>query len=70
MTDTIRSISIRYYKLPFRAKVAISHNLGLFNPEDSNLSDLERFKKVLKLAKERCLFFELLKEIEAYEHCS
>ena len=65
-----RTIAIRFYKLHFSDKVAISNKLGLTRKQHLDLSDLDRFKEVVKLAVETCLLYELLKEIEVYENCT
>lgn len=60
---SLRTLSIKYFKLTFSRKLAIAGGLSLFEEEDSKLPDHERFRRVLLRARERGLLVELEAEI-------
>lgn len=51
--DSIREVSVNFLKLTFSQKSAIAGGLDLFEEQDANLPDFERFRRVLVRAKER-----------------
>lgn len=63
--DTLRSISVRFFKLTLSQKSAIAGKLGLLEDEDINQPDFERFRRVFERARDRNLVAELGSEINA-----
>jgi len=63
--DTLRNISIRFFKLTLSQKSEISGKLGLIEDEDINQPDFERFRRVFLRAHERGLVEALDTEINA-----
>lgn len=61
--DTLRNISIRFFKLNLSQKSAIANKLGLLEDEDMNQPDFERFRRVLLRAQDRGLTTTLDDEI-------
>ena len=61
--DTLRNISIRFFKLTLSQKSEISGKLELIEDEDINQPDFERFRRVFLRAHERGLVEALDKEI-------
>lgn len=63
--DTLRDISVRFFKLSLSQKSAIAGRLGLLEEEDVNQPDFERFRRVFLRAKDRGLVEELDREVRA-----
>lgn len=63
--DTLRNISVRFYKLTLSQKSAIAGKLGLLEDEDLNQPDFERFRRVFLRARDRGLIEALEKEVNA-----
>lgn len=63
--DTLREISLRFFKLTLSQKVAIAGKLRLLENEDVNTPDFERFRRVFLRARERGLVDELDREVRA-----
>ena len=63
--NTLRNISVRFYKLTLSQKSAIAGKLGLFEEEDLNQPDFERFRNVFLRARDRGLIEALDKEVTA-----
>lgn len=63
--DTLRNISVRFFKLTLSQKSAIAGKLGLIEDEDLNQPDFERFRRVFLRARDRGLIEALDKEISA-----
>lgn len=63
--DTLRNISIRFFKLTLSQKSAIAGKLGLFEEEDLNQPDFERFRRVFERARDRSLIEALNEEVNA-----
>lgn len=63
--DTLRSISVRFFKLTFSQKSAIAGKLGLLEDEDLNQPDFVRFRRVFERARDRNLIGDLDTEITA-----
>ena len=61
---SLRTLSIKYFKLTFSKKLEIAGKLDLFEEEDTKLLDYERFRRVLLRARERGILSELESEIE------
>jgi hypothetical protein len=57
--DTLRDISIRFFKLTLSQKSAIAGKLNLLEEEDANQPDFERFRRVFVRARERGLVNDL-----------
>jgi GTPase-associated adaptor domain len=68
--DSFRSMSIRFFKLPYSKKLEISRELKLLRTEDMNTSktDFEMFKGVLERAKDQQLIPKLDEFIKVYEN--
>jgi len=62
---SLRTLSIRYFKLTFSKKLEIAGSLELFEEDDTKLPDHERFRRVLLRARERNLLDELKAAIDA-----
>lgn len=62
---SLRTLSIRYFKLTFSKKLEIAGSLDLFEEADTKLPDHERFRRVLLRARERNLLDELKAAIDA-----
>jgi len=61
--DTLRNISVRFFKLTLSQKSAIAGKLNLFDEsEDTNQPDFERFRRVFERARDRDLIEALDKE--------
>lgn len=63
--DTLREISVRFFKLTLSQKSAIAGRLGLLEEEDVNQPDFERFRRVFLRAKTRGLVEALDREVQA-----
>jgi hypothetical protein len=63
--DTLRNISVRFYKLTLSQKSAIAGKLELLEEEDLNQPDFERFRRVFLRARDRGLIEALDKEVNA-----
>lgn len=61
--NTLRDISIRFFKLNLSQKTAISKKLHLLEDEDANQPDFERFRRAVMRARERGLIAELDREV-------
>jgi hypothetical protein len=61
--DTLRDISIRFFKLTLSQKSAIAGKLNLLEEEDANQPDFERFRRVFLRARERGLVSDLDREV-------
>jgi 3',5'-cyclic AMP phosphodiesterase CpdA len=62
--DTLREVSVRFFKLSLSQKSAIAGKLGLLEEEDLNQPDFERFRRVFLRARERGLVEELDREVK------
>jgi hypothetical protein len=65
MSNKLREISIRFFKLTLSQKTAIAGKLDLFEDEDVNQPDFERFRRVFIRARDRGLIDVLDNEITA-----
>src|SRR5262249_4180667 len=63
--DTLRDISIRFFKLTLSQKSAIAGKLNLLEEEDANQPDFERFRRVFIRARDRGLVSDLDREVKA-----
>ena len=63
--DSLRDISVRFFKLSLSQKSAIAGKLGLLEDEDLNQPDFERFRRVFLRARERGLVSDLDREVRA-----
>lgn len=63
--DTLRNISVRFFKLTLSQKSAIAGKLGLLEDEDLNQPDFERFRRVFERALDRNLIKALDEEVSA-----
>ena len=63
--DTLRDISISFFKLSLSQKSAIAGKLGLLEEEDLNQPDFERFRRVFIRARERGVVEGLAHEVKA-----
>jgi hypothetical protein len=63
--DSLREISIRFFKLTLSQKSAIAGKLNLLEEEDSNQPDFERFRRVFLRARDRGLVADLDHEVQA-----
>lgn len=63
--DTLRNISVRFFKLTLSQKSAIAGKLGLLENEDLNQPDFERFRRVFVRARDRNLIEALDREVSA-----
>lgn len=61
--DTLRDISVRFFKLTLSQKSAIAGKLDLLEEEDANQPDFERFRRVFLRARERGLVEALDQEV-------
>jgi len=62
--DTLRDISVRFFKLTLSQKSAIAGKLNLLEEEDANQPDFERFRRVFVRARDRGLVGDLEREIK------
>jgi hypothetical protein len=62
--DTLRDISIRFFKLTLSQKSAIAGKLNLLEEEDANQPDFERFRRVFLRARDRGLVNDLDREVK------
>ncbi len=62
--DTLRDISIRFFKLTLSQKSAIAGKLNLLEEEDANQPDFERFRRVFLRARDRGLVKDLDREVK------
>ena len=65
MSNTLREVSVRFFKLTLSQKTAIAGKLGLFEDEDVNHPDFERYRRVFIRARDRGLVEQLDIEIAA-----
>lgn len=63
--NTLRDISVRFFKLTLSQKSAIAGKLGLLEEEDVNQPDFERYRRVFLRARDRGLVEELDREVSA-----
>ncbi|GJD97658.1 metallophosphoesterase [Methylobacterium iners] len=63
--DTLRDISVRFFKLSLSQKSAIAGKLELLEDEDLNQPDFERFRRVFARAQARGKVQELDQEVKA-----
>ena len=63
--DTLRNISIRFFRLSLSQKSAIAGKLELLEDEDTGQPDFERFRRVLVRARDRGLISDLDREINS-----
>jgi hypothetical protein len=63
--DTLRDISVRFFRLSLSKKSLVAGKLGLLEDEDVNQPDFERFRRVFLRARERGLIEQLDKEVRA-----
>ncbi len=63
--DTLRNISIRFFRLSLSQKSAIAGKLSLLEDDDTGQPDFERFRRVLIRARDRGLVEDLDREIKA-----
>ena len=61
--DTLRDISVRFFKLTLSQKSAIAGKLNLLEEEDANQPDFERFRRVFLRARDRGLVTDLDREV-------
>lgn len=61
---SLRTLSIKFFKLTFSQRLAIAGGLSLFEETDTKLPDHERFRRVLLRARDRHLLAELESEID------
>ena len=62
--DTLRDISIRFFKLTLSQKSEIAGKLNLLEEEDTNQPDFERFRRVFLRARDRGLVNDLDREVK------
>jgi hypothetical protein len=62
--DTLRDISIQFFRLTLSQKSAIAGKLDLMEEEDANQPDFERFRRVFLRARERGLVNDLDREVK------
>lgn len=65
--DSLRDISVRFFKLTLNQKSAIAGKLELLDDDDINQPNFERFRLVLIRARQKGLIEELDCEIKNYE---
>lgn len=63
--DSLRDISIRFFKLTLSQKAAIAGKLNLLEEEDANQPDFERFRRAFMRARDRGLVERLDREVKA-----
>ncbi len=63
--NTLRDLSLEFFKLTLSQKNAIAGKLGLLEEEDINQPDFERFLRVFLRARDRGLVAELGREVKA-----
>lgn len=63
--DTLRDISVRFFKLSLSQKLAIAGKLDLLEDQDINQPDFERFRRVFTRARDRGLVEQLDREVKA-----
>ena len=63
--DTLRDISVRFFKLSLSQKSAIAGKLGLLEDEDVDQPDFERFRRVFLRARARGLVEDLDRAVRA-----
>ncbi|EKO25323.1 hypothetical protein [Leptospira interrogans] len=61
--NSVRDITLNYFKLTFSRRLAIAEKFNLLREEDIDQPDYERFRRVLSRAKERSLLGEMDSEI-------
>ncbi|AVV48709.1 hypothetical protein [Leptospira santarosai] len=57
--NSVRDITLNYFKLTFSRRLAIAEKFNLLREEDIDQPDHERFRRVLLRAKGRNLFGEM-----------
>jgi hypothetical protein len=63
--DSVLDVSVQFFKLTLSQKSAIAGKLSLFEEEDLNQPDFEKFRRVLLRARERGLLDDLSREVKA-----
>lgn len=63
--DSLRDISVRFFRLTLSQKSAIAGKLKLLEEDDANQPDFERFRRAFIRARERELVEELDREVKA-----
>lgn len=66
--DTLRDLSIRFFKLTLSQKSAIAGKLALLEDEDMEKPDFERFRQVLIRARDRGQIDDLEREVKDVEN--
>ncbi|MCL8268745.1 MULTISPECIES: hypothetical protein [Leptospira] len=61
--NSVRDITLNYFKLTFSRRLAIAEKFNLLEEEGIDQPDHERFRRVLSRAKERSLLREIDSEI-------
>ncbi|WP_061235106.1 MULTISPECIES: hypothetical protein [Leptospira] len=61
--NSLRDITLNYFKLTFSRRLAIAEKFNLLEEEDIDQPDHERFRRVLSRAKEDSLLGEIDSEI-------
>jgi predicted phosphodiesterase len=65
---SLREVAINYSQLTVSDKTRIAKKLGLFELEDNNYPDFEKYRRVLTRAKDQGLIEKLSQEIEALKY--
>lgn len=61
--NSVRDVTLNYFKLTFSRRLAIAEKFNLLREEDIDQPDYEKFHRVLLRAKERNLLNEIDSEI-------
>ncbi|TQE62723.1 hypothetical protein [Leptospira noguchii] len=61
--NSVRDITLNYFKLTFNSRLAIAGKFHLLEEEDMDQPDFEKFRRVLLRAKDRNLLGEIDSEI-------
>jgi GTPase-associated adaptor domain len=60
-----RRLVYRFFSLPHQQRMAVIDALGLAEPDDGGVSDMERFRRFFRRAREQSLLAGVWREVEA-----
>ncbi len=60
-----RRLVYRFFSLPHQQRMAIVRALGLVDPQDATASDIEKFRRCFRRAREKRALSALWSEVEA-----
>ena len=62
--DPSRTLAHRFMRLPYVERIRVANELGLLTEDDANESDIEKFRRVFRRAKEQGRLSEMWSLVE------